>query len=150
MKITLLVLLVVALALLAYVRLAPSDRQVWHKDPLSAKLPNKPNAFLFVPGNAKFPTPLFETDATSLAAAFDRFALSQPRVSQLANSEAGLLVTYEVRSRLMGYPDYLSIRFINLDSGGATLAVFSRARFGYSDTGVNRKRILGWLKNFTP
>lgn len=139
-----------ALAVLAYVRLAPSDARRWHVDPLSARRPKTPNAFLLLPGDPKGAPPEYALDAGALAAAFDAFALAQPRVRRLAVSEDGLLATYVIRTRLIGYPDYLSIRFIPRDGGGSTLAAFSRARFGYGDRGVNRKRLLGWLKAFHP
>jgi len=150
MKTLLVAALLVMGALLAYIRLAPSDAARWHVDPLAARKPKTPNAFLLLPGDPKGAPPEYALDAGALAAAFDAFARAQPRVRRLAQSEDGLLATYVIRTKWIGYPDYLSIRFIPLDGGRSTLAAFSRARFGRSDLGLNRRRLLGWLEEFRP
>ncbi len=147
-----LVLVLGALALvgLLYVRLAPSNPSRWHVDPLKAKRPDRPNAFLMQPGADRNAAHVFETDAKNLALAFDRLALSQPRVSRLAGTPEKLFTTYIARSPLIGFPDYISVRAVDLGQGRAALAIFSRARFGYSDLGVNKKRILDWLGKLAP
>ena len=134
------------LGYIAYIRVAPSNPLIWHVDPLEAEKPRKPNAFLWRPGEGKFPVPEFDMDALSLARAFDALVTKGSNVTQLAGAPEQLFVTYIARTKVMQYPDYVSIRFIDLDGGRSTLAVFSRARFGYGDRGVNRKRVLGWMK----
>ncbi len=146
MKLILTLFAIVILGFAAYVRFAPSDPESWHTDPLSAKKPRTPNAFLMLPGTGKYPSPEYAVTAAVLARAFDDLALSHPNVSRLAGGPASLFTTYIARTPLMAYPDYISVRAIDLGNGRAALAVFSRARFGYSDRGLNRKRLLGWLK----
>jgi len=145
LKSTLLVLLVAIVGFALYVRLAPSNPDIWHVDPMDAKLPHSPNAILMLPEREKYPARVFDMDAATLAQAFDRLALSHPNVTRLAGAPADLFTTYIARTPLMGFPDYISVRAIDLGNGRAALAVFSRARFGYSDRGVNRKRITAWL-----
>ena len=48
------------------------------------------------------------------------------------------------RSRLFRFPDYITAEAMETD-GGSALAIYSRAVIGYSDIGVNRKRIMAWL-----
>jgi hypothetical protein len=132
---------------LIWVRLAPSNPDLWHVDPLVASKPKTPNAFLLTPDSPRRPAPEFEMSAAALAAAFDQRALSDDRVTRLAGGPEDLFVTYIARSKLLRYPDYVSVRFIPLGENRATLAVFSRARFGYGDRGVNKARILRWLKS---
>lgn len=130
---------------LAYVRYAPSSAARWHVDPTTAARPKTPNYYFVLPSIAKRPAPIYQTSATDLAAAFDAFAMTQPQVERLAGSVDDLYITYIQRTKTMKYPDYLSVRFIDLDDGQATVAVFSRARFGIGDKGFNKRRVLKWL-----
>jgi len=133
-----------------YVRLAPSSVARWHVDPVKAVKPLTPNAFLWRPGEGAHATPVYQMDALSLARAFEAHVLSYPNVKRLAGSPDSLFVTYVARTPILRYPDYVSLRFLDLEGGGATLAVFSRARFGRGDFGLNRKRFLGWIEDFRP
>ncbi len=53
------------------------------------------------------------------------------------------------RSRVFGFPDYLTVKAVAVDSnageGGAGLIIWSRARYGRSDFGVNQARVEAWL-----
>jgi uncharacterized protein (DUF1499 family) len=137
---------IVLIGFIAFVRLAPSNPATWHQDPLTAKKGRKKNVFIQLPNVGKHPSPEFSMDAASLATALDKLAMQTPDVARLAGSSDGLFVTYVARTKMMRYPDYISIKFIDLGAGLSTLAVFSRARFGFSDRGVNRRRFLGWQK----
>jgi uncharacterized protein (DUF1499 family) len=53
-------------------------------------------------------------------------------------------MTYVVRSRIMGFPDAVSIRLVPL-ADGTRVEVFSRSRYGYSDMGVNAARVARWI-----
>jgi len=140
------ILALLALGLIAYVRLAPSDPKVWNSDPLTAKKPTTPNAFFMLPGAEKNPAHEFYMDGATLAQRFDEMAMSHPNVRRLAGGPDQLLTTYIARTPLMGYPDYISVHALDLGNNRSALAVFSRARFGISDRGVNKKRMLGWLQ----
>jgi len=134
----------------AYVRLAPSDAARWHVDPLTAEKPSSPNSWLLRPQAGDGQAPVYKVSAADLAADFDRFVLGRPRVVRLAGSVQDLWITYVARTRLIGFPDYVSVRFIPLSPDQSTLAIFSRSRFGYGDGGVNRQRVESWLKRFQP
>ncbi len=133
-----------------YVRLAPSDAAVWHVDPLTAEPTGKPNAWRVGPEASgaqemDAPAPVYRTPAENLATRLDMLVRAQPRTQALATSADGLWTTYVVRSRWMGFPDYVSVQAIDLGEGRSTVAIYSRARFGTSDLGVNRARIEDWL-----
>ena len=49
-------------------------------------------------------------------------------------------ITYISRSRIMGFPDYITVQKFD-----GKLRIFSRLRFGQSDLGVNKRRVEGWL-----
>lgn len=146
MKIAFLLFLIFILGFLAYVRQAPSDPNVWHLDPFKASKFRKRNVFIQRPDEGKYPSPEFDMDVLSLARALDDIILATERVERLAGSPDDLFVTYIARSKTIRYPDYISIKFIDLSNGRSTFAVFSRARFGSSDFGVNRQRFQFWLK----
>jgi uncharacterized protein (DUF1499 family) len=52
---------------------------------------------------------------------------------------------YVERSRLMRVPDLVTMRFIPSGATRATLAIYSRSVYGYSDRGVNQRRVRAWL-----
>jgi uncharacterized protein (DUF1499 family) len=49
------------------------------------------------------------------------------------------------RSRLLRFPDLITIRFIAIDANRTTLAIYSRSVWGQGDMGVNKARIRGWV-----
>lgn len=126
-----------------YVRLAPLDPEVWHADPEGATRTGRPNDYLIAPGGDE------EAIVTTLSAPalFERVASSfsaHPRTSQLAAGPLEGRMTFVQRSKLMGYPDVISVRVTPLDEG-SRLSVWSRSRYGQSDLGVNRARLDRWI-----
>ncbi len=131
-------------------RLVSDDPGRWHVDPLEAPSTGRPNEYRIAPEGlatvpVDAPSPVFAASADDLAAAFDAYALAQPRTQRIAGGPEIRWATYVQRSRVFGFPDYVSARFIDLDDETAAPAVFSRARFGSSDLGVNRARVENWL-----
>ncbi|GGH47134.1 DUF1499 domain-containing protein [Frigidibacter albus] len=135
MRFTLVLLVLMALGGLAWVRLAPSDPGRWHVNPLTARDPGSPNFARIPPGEI-----VTAEDPATLAARIDAALLAMPRVTRLAGEPKGGFVTYIARSRLLGFPDYVTVRTLAADRG-ATFAALSRARFGASDFGVNAARM---------
>jgi len=125
----------------------PAD---WHLDPLTAPTPSTPNSYRVAPAGESIDrdadAPTFSVSVAELAAAFDTVALGDDRVDVLAGSAPDGFVTYVQRSAFFAFPDYVSVRFIEADGGGSTLAVFSRSRYGKGDLGVNGKRVVRWLE----
>jgi hypothetical protein len=130
-----------------------SDPREWHVDPTESVASTKPNWYRLVPAEApveRHPRrdghpPIYDVSAEKLARTFDRAVRAEPRVEVLAGSAAGHFVTYIQRSYVFGFPDYVSVRFIELPDGGSTIAIFSRSRFGHGDLGVNEKRVARWI-----
>jgi uncharacterized protein (DUF1499 family) len=136
----------VGVASSAWIRLAPSDA-AWHVDPMAAAERNEGNSWLVGPPNvpgADAPAPVYDVSAEALARAVDQVATAAgARV--LEGSPSDLWTTYVKRSRWIGFPDYVSVRTLPLGEDSATLAIFSRSRFGSDDLGVNRERVGDWL-----
>ena len=121
------------LAFAVYVRVAPSDPQVWNVDPVTAPDPERPN-FARVD----------RVVALSPEEAAERIAATARRegAELLAGDE--MSGTWIARTALMRFPDYVSIRLIP-EGDGTRIVALSRARFGYSDRGVNAARLARWI-----
>jgi uncharacterized protein (DUF1499 family) len=121
----------------------------WHVDPSRVELRGTPNEFLAAPrgttsGRANMETLLYPESPRTLLARFDTIARAHPRTSVVAGTLDSLIITYVQRSRFIGFPDYLTVKAVALESGSA-LIVYSRSRYGQSDLGVNRARVEAWL-----
>lgn len=131
------------------IRRLDHDAGVWHVDPLSAPAPSTPNSYRVVPADSEIDAdgvaPVFETSTQDLAAAFDRIARESGNVDVVGGAPESGVVTYVQTSALFAFPDYISVKFIEIDANTSTLAVFSRSRLGKNDLGVNKKRVTAWL-----
>ncbi len=142
-------LLAGAVVLAVFPRLVPDDPARWHVDPAVAERTGAPNDYLVAPAGATVAPPdrIAEAHALSpreLLLAFDAVATSAPRTFRIAGSPDDDRITYVQRSRVFGFPDYVSVKAVEVP-GGSALIVWSRSRFGYGDLGVNRARVDDWL-----
>ncbi len=123
------IVLLLVVAGLAWIRLAPSDPAVWNVDPqVSADQDLASGVRRRIPGGEE----TFET--------LHRIILESPRTEVLAGSPADGRATYVSRSKWMGFPDYTTVQ---QDDG--QLGLYARQRFGQSDMGVNKARVDDWL-----
>jgi hypothetical protein len=129
-----------------WVRAAPSDPAVWHVDPDLVTERGSYNSFLMRDGGDA-PALRLNAPPSEVAEQLEATILSTPRTVRLAG-DAGF-GTYVTRSALWGFPDYVSVR-VKPDGAGSVVTIFSRARFGQSDLGVNRARVERWLSTLSP
>ena len=142
MRIALILVVFVVLAVIGagiYFRNAAMPADVWHVDPAAVTPPASPNYELRVGDRA----PVFDVPPEVAAARIDAVATAE-RASMIGGSLAEGHMTYVARSRLMGYPDAISVRLTPVGQG-TRVEVFSRSRFGYSDMGVNAARVDRWV-----
>lgn len=137
-------------ALAVFIRMSSDDPDRWHVDPTTIQPSGKQNEFLILPDDANVPDEVemarvYPVAAGALAAHFDTIAMESPRTRRIAGSPNALWMTYVQRSRVMGFPDYISVRVLDRGEAQSTLAIFSRSRFGTSDLGVNERRVRDWL-----
>ena len=122
------------------------DPRRWHVDPVMEPRPSSPNAYILRDSEgADAPAPIVPAQPAETARALRAVAEAEPRVKRLAGDPAEGHVTYVQRSRLVGFPDAVSIRLEAAGAGGTRITVFSRSRFGYSDGGVNAARVTRWV-----
>ena len=125
------------------------DPARWHVDPATARPGGNPNEYFAAPPGATAApadaeTRLYPESPRALLARFDAIARAQPRTRVVAGDPDSLMITYVQRSRVFGFPDYLTVKAV-FTEGGAGLIIWSRARYGRGDFGVNRARVEAWL-----
>ena len=122
---------------------ADLDRPVNFKE---ATLTARPNQFLACPAGycADTPhmiSPTFPVTRAELATAWDAMMDGKTRFRQLATHDESDRRQYEERSKLIGFPDRISVQFLPLSPDTSSVAVYSRSKYGYSDMGVNEARV---------
>ena len=120
-------LVVLGVAAVAYVRLAPSDPARWNQPVAATEDKDFGNGAVRV---------LPATDG--LLARLDAAMQALPQV--LAGSVADGRITYVTRTPTIGFPDYTTI-----EQTDGQVRLLARSRFGSSDMGVNAKRLKGLL-----
>ncbi|USG61870.1 DUF1499 domain-containing protein [Sneathiella marina] len=117
------------------------------------KKPRKPNSYLMCPRDyclypGKDVSPEFNIPAQQLAHLFEKMALAQDRTEKISETDkqGDVQMDFVQYSALIGYPDTITVRFIELTDETSTLAIFSRAHYGYRDFNVNENRIKNWME----
>ena len=109
-----------------------------------------PNQYLLCPkGMCSTETdgeaPVFDVPVEQLQVAWDEMLAEQPRLQLLRRDVTNIQIDYVQRSRLLRFPDLITVRFVPIDDGHSTVAIYSRSVWGKGDMGVNRTRVEGWL-----
>lgn len=132
-------LLILLAGLMLYVRLAPTSVERWHMLPTASEPLDVQEEGGFTAARR------ITAPASEVLAAFEQRALATPRTTLLVGSAGEGLLTFQTRSLIWGFPDYTTVTVEN-----GLLIVYGRLRFGRSDIGVNKARILGWLASLGP
>ena len=133
------VLLLVAGAAALFVRLAPSGPE-WHVDP-ERDGRTGPGRWLVAEGGDA-PALRLPAPPPRALEAFDAVATAEGARRLVWAPEEGR-ATYVDRSRVVGFPDYVSVSVLP-EGDGSRLSAYSRLRFGRDDFGVNRARLERW------
>jgi uncharacterized protein (DUF1499 family) len=89
--------------------------------------------------------PVYNVPVTKLQVAWDQMLAEQPRVEVQRRDITNMQIDYVQRSRLLRFPDLITVRFVPVDDTHSTLAIYSRSVYGKGDLGVNRARVEEWL-----
>ena len=82
----------------------------------------------------------------AVLAAWQAVIARQPRTTQTGADNATMTFEYVQRSALLRFPDTITVQFLPETNGKATrVLVYSASKIGYSDMGVNRRRVTDWL-----
>ncbi len=111
--------------------------------------PASPNtAFAAPAGAAQRPdivTPLFPVPPLRLYEDVLAVAAEQPRTFLAASYPDQQQAHFVVRSALFNFPDLVTAQIGQADGTNSTIELYSRSVYGYSDFGVNQKRLTAWL-----
>ncbi len=132
-------LLLLTVALMAYIRLVPTSLTRWHVLPHVTEPGDRsaPGGFLAA---RRISAP-----AAEVLSAVEQRALATPRTKLLKGSVSEGMMTFQTRSLVMGFPDHTTVAV-----QGDLLVIHGRLRFGKSDLGVNRGRVADWLETLGP
>jgi len=113
--------------------------------------PWKPNNYLLAPADltpAKIdgPAPEYVLEPDRLIDAFRRIALAQPRTVEIGFDRALNQAEFVQRSAVFRFPDTITARAVARGTGKSALAIYSRAKYGIRDFGVNKARVEDWLR----
>jgi uncharacterized protein (DUF1499 family) len=89
--------------------------------------------------------PVFDVPIEQLQVAWDEMLVEQPRLQVLRREVTNVQIDYVQRTRLLRFPDLITVRFVPIDDAHSTLAIYSRSVWGKGDMGVNRIRVEEWL-----
>ena len=142
----------IALGLRIYLGRAAEERLRPGEDIAVAALrgPLPPNAFLACPAGycsvaEAAPSPVFAVPADRLAGYWAKMIAAEPRLVQIAAQPEPRRLVYIQRSAVLRFPDVITVEFVALAPDRSSLALYSRARYGRYDFGVNRRRVLRWM-----
>jgi len=135
--------LIIISLLLCYIRFSRSDQYLWHIDPELVLQIKKKNSFLLNSKSISYPYYPYSADEL-----YSRLItiLDNENCKRLFGNIEDRLITFICRSKIIGFPDYVSVRFIEYEGGKSSISVFSRSRFGVYDFGKNKNRVLQWLE----
>lgn len=114
------------------------------------KLKDTPNQYLACPDGycaaaAHAVAPSFSVPVQQLQDAWFELIATKPSTRVIASDEAARQFDIETLTPLVGFPDTITVRFLEAPGGGSTLAAYSRSFYGKSDFGANKKRLDAWL-----
>lgn len=94
-------------------------------------------------------SPHFAVDATQLQDCWRKLLKNERSVTIIQDDAASRSIECIQRSRVFRFPDKISVQFIVVTKEKSSLAIYSRSKYGYYDLGVNRRRVLLWLKQLS-
>jgi len=111
--------------------------------------PASPNTALAAPAGFQpvpdLVTPVYPVSAERLLATVQAVAAARPRTWPAAIYPGQYQAHWVVRSAVFNFPDLVTAQILPARLGAATLVLYSRSVYGYSDLGVNRRRVTAWL-----
>lgn len=114
-------------------------------------LPSSPNWYLLCPpGKSQARNsregPVFDVPLARLRGQFFEIVSRTPRTALVADAPAQNRYRFIQKTRLFKFIDEITVEFVPIDPERSSLYIFSRARSGWWDFGVNRRRVRRWVK----
>jgi len=114
-------------------------------------LTDRPNQYLVCPPDycADKPnetSPTYPVSAPELKTLLEQALAPEQRLIKIQTSGDETISIYQQSSAFFKFPDRITIKFIPIDKTHASLAIYSRAKYGRRDFDVNKMRVKRWLK----
>ncbi|MEM6748692.1 MAG: DUF1499 domain-containing protein [Pseudomonadota bacterium] len=148
-------LAVAAAALLVGCAGTPAAQEPVMIDFSTLEVPSSPNTWVIAPegylttAEADVTAPVFDQAPSEVFAALVKIVEDTPRRSAIDADTETLHLSYVARVAFTLFLDDVDIAVLETEDGGSTLVAYSRSRVGYSDFGVNERRLtelMGKLK----
>ncbi len=91
------------------------------------------------------PAPVIAKPQADVFLAVQQALAGEPGLEQVAGDAAAGTLRYVQRSKLMRFPDTISVQVMPASGGGSAVLLYSRSQLGKSDFGVNRARLERWI-----
>jgi hypothetical protein len=148
--------LVVAAGLVLAVRIymgRPAEDRLQPEERVAIPVLREPlpdNAFLACPAGYcavadAMPSPVFAFSADRLAEYWTELMGGELRLVVLSTEPQQRRLVLLQHSRVLRFPDLVTVEFVPLGPERSSLALYSRARYGIYDFGTNRRRVGRWL-----
>ena len=113
--------------------------------------PHTPNNFFSTASTIKSSqahsiSPNYNFTTSELLKELSRIALSEPRTIIISNNINTQQIKFCQRSFAFRFPDYIWAEATKIDSNTSSISIYSKSKYGYSDFGVNKKRVSRWLE----
>jgi uncharacterized protein (DUF1499 family) len=90
-------------------------------------------------------SPVFNIPVDRLEGYWNEIVDLEPRLTPVETEPHHHGSVYIEHSALFRFPDVITVELVTLAPDRSSLAIYSRSRYGRSDFGVNRRRVLRWL-----
>ena len=94
-------------------------------------------------------SPRFIGNSSSLINALSEIALKEPRTKIIKNDLSSSKIQLCQRSLVFRFPDIIWVQGVNIDEVSSSIAIYSSAKYGKYDFGVNQRRVIRWIKKLT-
>ncbi|NQY41994.1 MAG: DUF1499 domain-containing protein [Legionellales bacterium] len=105
----------------------------------------KPNHYLICPKNTcqseNDISPIYKTPAETLYNKTISIIQKIPRTQITYQDDENYTIVFVQKTKIFRFPDYIDIQIFSIDNNKSTIAIFSRAKYGYYDFGVNKNRV---------
>jgi len=95
---------------------------------------------------ADAPSPVFAMPWERLRDYWQEMIAAEPNTMLVEENAERRRLTYIQRTVWLHFPDIVTVEFVPLGEGSASLAIDSRSRYGKGDLGANRRRVTRWLE----
>ena len=117
--------------------------------------PTSPNTYLVCPraltaAAVDREPPVYALPVAELERVWLAALAAEPRLREVASDPDRHRHLLVQRTPVLRFPDLIQVQFVAVPPDAATVCIYSRSVYGYSDLGQNRRRVEDWLARIRP